>query len=193
MWMQTANGRKFYLLEPTPEQVHADDIIAALPLIPCFNGAQKAGRYEYPYSVAQHCLFVSRLVAPELALDALLHDAWKIYVGDLTRPLNQLLNSISNGRWGDVRGGIQNAVAQKFNLTFPLPDEVEDGDRQARANELRDIMADVPELWSLKLPEPTDEILVPLNPSVVRELFRERLEILQGIQTAIAKAKGGDQ
>jgi uncharacterized protein len=174
LWMQTANGRKFYLLNPTAEQVFADDIFAALPLIPCFNGAQENGKHEYPYSVAQHCLLVSRLVAPELALDALLHDAWKIYVGDLTRPLNQLLNQISNGHWNIVRGGIQNAVAQKFNLTFPLPDAVEDGDRQARANELRDVMADVPELWSLKLPEPTSEIITPLHPSIVRAQYVER-------------------
>lgn len=178
LWMQTANGRKFHLLQPTPEQVFVDDIFAALPLIPCFTGAQKDGKHEYPYSVAQHCLLVSRLVAPELALDALLHDAWKIYVGDLTRPLNQLLNRISDGRWGLVRADIQYAVARKFNLVFPLSDAVEDADRQARANELRDIMADVPELWSLKLPEPTSEIITPLHPENVRVQYVERFNAL---------------
>jgi len=174
MWMQTANGRKFSLLDPTPDQVHADDIIAALPLIPCFTGAQKAGKHEYPYSVAQHCLLVSRLVSPELALDGLLHDAWKVYVSDLTRPLNQLLNQISDGRWGKVRFNIQQAVAQKFDLTFPLPDAVEDGDRLARATELRDIMAPVPEPWNLQLPEPVSETIAPLHPNIVRQQFAAR-------------------
>jgi hypothetical protein len=74
MWMQTANGRKFQLMEPSPDHVYADDIIAAIPLIPCFTGAQKDGKHEFAYSVAQHCLLVSRLVAPELALDGLLHE-----------------------------------------------------------------------------------------------------------------------
>jgi uncharacterized protein len=174
LWMQTANGRKFYLLEPSPDQVFADDIIAALPLIPCFTGAQKANKHEYAYSVAQHCLLVSRLVSPELALDALLHDAWKIYVSDLTRPLNHLLNFISDGEWGNVRARIQRAVAERFNLTFPLPDAVEDGDRLARATELRDIMADVPELWSLKLPEPVEETIVTRHPFLIREAFKKR-------------------
>lgn len=145
MWMQTATGLCFDLLEPTPDQVHAEDILAALPLIPCFTGAQAANRHEFAYSVAQHCILVSHLVDPNLALGALLHDAWKVYVSDLTRPLNMLLNEISDGEWHRVRSRIQEAVALKFGTPFPLPEAIEEGDRIARATELRDIMAPPPE------------------------------------------------
>jgi hypothetical protein len=180
LWMQTANGRKFPLLDPRPEHVFADDIISALPLIPCFTGAQKAGKWDWPYSVAQHCTLVSRLVAPELALDALLHDAWKVYVGDLTRPLNHLLNDISNGRWGDVRNRIRQAVAVRFGVRWPLPDAVEEADRLARAIELRDVMPKVPELWDLVLPDPpANRDIFVWSPDTTRKTFAARWRELQ--------------
>src|SRR6185503_15749844 len=161
-------------LEPKPSQVHAEDIIAALPLIPCFTGQQEADRHEFAYSVAQHCILVSHLVEPKLALGALLHDAWKVYVSDLTRPLNILLNQISNGEWHRVRTRIQEVVALKFGTPFPLPHAIEHGDMIARATELRDVMAPPPEDWGLKLPAPDNEIIVPLHPAIVRNRFRQR-------------------
>jgi uncharacterized protein len=174
MWIQTATGKRFDLLEPKPEQVHPEDIISALPFIPCFTGQQQANKFQYAYSVAQHCHLVSNLVEDDLALDALLHDAWKIYVSDLTKPLNQLLNQISGNEWGAVRGRIQATVAERFNLQYPLPDAIEQGDMMARATELRDIMAPAPEPWSLKLPKPFNYEITPYAPSVVRDLFQTR-------------------
>lgn len=174
MWIQTATGGKFHLLQPTTAEVNATDILAALPLVPCFAGQQEAGRHEYAYSVAQHCLLVSYLVPDEFALDGLLHDAWKVYIGDLTRPLNQLLKLITNGRWRTVRNRVQRAVALRFNTRHPLPAEVEEGDLLARATELRDVMAPPPEPWSLKLPKPHHEIIIPQSPMEVRRRFERR-------------------
>jgi hypothetical protein len=73
-----------------------------------------------------------------------------------------------------VRAGIQEAVAKRFSTAFPLPEPVERGDMIARATELRDVMAPAPEPWSLELPPPDDEIIVPLHPTIVRKRFKER-------------------
>ena len=173
MWMQTASGARFDLDDPKPEQVFSGDIIAALPFIPCFTGAQKKEHADYPYSVAQHCLLVARLVPPSLALDALLHDAWKVYVGDFTKPLNQLLNSISDNRYQEIRGRIQRVVAERFGVQYPLPDAVELADQIARATECRDILAPSEEKWSQELPKAAVEELMPLPSRYVRKLYQE--------------------
>jgi hypothetical protein len=65
-------------------------------------------------------------------------------------------------------------VAKKFHTRWPLPDAVEHGDMLARATELRDVMAPVPEPWALELPPPACEIIIPLHPSIVRQQYRER-------------------
>lgn len=46
-----SNRKKFDLLEPETSQVDPEDIIAALPFIPCFTGQQAASRHEFAYSV----------------------------------------------------------------------------------------------------------------------------------------------
>jgi hypothetical protein len=179
MWIQTATGCKFDLLHPTPEQVHREDILAALPHIPCFTGQQQARRHEHTYSVAQHCLIVSSLVDEKQAIAGLLHDAWKVYVGDLTKPLNELLNEISFGRWTSIRNGIQQAVALRFNTPYPLPEEVEAADRLARATELRDIMAPPPEPWEIEFPPPITHVIRPYHPEAIRQSFARRWSALE--------------
>lgn len=175
LWMQTATGRRFDLDECNADQVDAEDIVAALPFIPCFTGAQRTEHEEYPYSVAQHCLLVARLVSAELAFDALMHDAWKAYIGDFSKPLSSLLNSISEGRYQATRERIQRAVAIKFGLKFPLPDAVEIADQIARATECRDILASSREPWSQSLPAPCNEVLIPLPTRIVRRQFHDTL------------------
>ena len=84
-----ASGRKFWPLDPKPEEVHLEDIILALSQM-CRWG----GRCARFYSVAQHSVWVARRVAtthPHLALQALLHDAAEAYVGDQVRPIKSAL------------------------------------------------------------------------------------------------------
>lgn len=83
-WILTFSGERFYPFSPAPEEVKTKDIAHALANICRFNGHTRGF-----YSVAAHSVHVSRLVPPEFALEALLHDAAEAYVGDMVRPLKR--------------------------------------------------------------------------------------------------------
>ncbi|MFA5286352.1 MAG: hypothetical protein WC347_12205, partial [Smithellaceae bacterium] len=76
--IHTFSGIAFDLLNPKPEMILLEDIIHSLALINRFNGAA-----IFPYSVAQHSLYVASLLPSELKLHGLLHDAAEAYVGDM--------------------------------------------------------------------------------------------------------------
>lgn len=176
MWVQTATGLRFDFVEPKTIQVSPYDILGSLPFIPCFTGGQQYLRHEFAYSVAQHSLLVSWILdGTPLALCGLLHDSWKIYTSDLTKPLNLVINRISDDEWSKLRCVWQSVVAKRFRTPYPLPDAVEEADLVARATEARDILAPPPEPWQLvKLPQPLAELIIPLHPTIVREQFEAR-------------------
>ena len=66
-WIQTYSGRRFSLTEPSAEDVDIDDVAHALSLLCRFTG-----HVSEHYSVAQHCVIVSRLVPTEHALAGIL-------------------------------------------------------------------------------------------------------------------------
>jgi len=71
-----------------------DDVAHSLSLINRYNGHSPT-----PFSVAQHSLLVSKILAarqegPLLQLFGLLHDAHEAYLGDITKPMKTLLDSV---------------------------------------------------------------------------------------------------
>ena len=69
-YIETVSGRKFYFLNPNPEDIDIEDIAHALSMQCRFTGHTK-----WFYSVAEHAIWVSYLVPVHLALEGLLHDA----------------------------------------------------------------------------------------------------------------------
>lgn len=165
-WIQTHSGKRFDLLEPTPEMVNIHDIAHALSNLCRFNG-----HVRQFYSVAQHSVLVSNLVGDEYALCALLHDATEAYVGDVTRPLKQLLPSYS-----DIEQRVWIAVADKFRLPHDLPMCVKHADNIALVTERRDCLMPCEHRWDGSLdavplrPEP----IRALPPTLAREAFIKR-------------------
>jgi uncharacterized protein len=85
-WMLTYTGISYWPLDPRPEEVEIRDIAHALS-----NLCRYTGHVRKFYSVAEHSVLVSHMVAPEHALQGLLHDAAEAYCNDLARPLKVCL------------------------------------------------------------------------------------------------------
>ena len=78
------------------------------------------GHLEHFYSTAQHSVLMSKLVKPEYALEALLHDVTEVYFHDINKPiknLNPLFDEIERVIW-------QNAIIPYFFrfAGFKLPE-----------------------------------------------------------------------
>ena len=139
--LQTAHG-SLDPFAPSPGMIHPGDLAAGLAI-----------RYRWPggvgrSTVAQHSVECSiRLAtpvheAPELAAWGLLHDAAEAYLPDVPEPLKKHLGWLTGAhfvRFEIIEGRILRAVASRFDLPWPIPDEVLDVDLRLRATEFRDL------------------------------------------------------
>lgn len=141
-WMQLASGRQFFPLDPRPEEIHIEDIASALSKLCRYNGHTK--RF---YSVAEHCVHVARAASPSVALEALMHDASEAYLCDIIRPIKPSLRD-----YGRIESALEQAIAERFDLIYPMPDEVKRLDNAILADERDQAMATPPADWKLTEP-----------------------------------------
>lgn len=113
-WMLTATGKAFWPLDPRPEELCIYDIARSLSLQCRF-----AGHLSEFYSVAQHSIYVSQVCSPQNRMWGLLHDASEAYCQDLIRPVKAHLDS-----YKAIEERIQRCIAERFNLCWPMPDEI---------------------------------------------------------------------
>lgn len=168
-WMQTHSGRRFFPLDPRPEEVFIEDIAPALGKLCRFGGQCRKF-----YSVAEHSYHVSHLVPKEHALTALLHDATEAYVGDVIRPLKRYLTG-----YAEIERRIWLAIARHFNLPPDLPQTVVDADNAMLLREADEIMAPPPELWNVA-GTPADRPVWAMLPNVATMFFARRFTELTG-------------
>lgn len=170
-WIQTYTSKRFDLLDPKPAMIDVLDIAHALSNLCRFNG--HITRF---YSVAQHSVLVSNLVGPEHALCALLHDATEAYVGDMTRPLKQLMP-----RFSEIEAGVWLAIAERFGLPQTLPPAVKHADNIALVTERRDLLKPCEHRWDAALeavpPHPTP--IRAMDPGPARNAFIDRFARLR--------------
>lgn len=109
-WMGTASGRQFWPLEPRAEDVDVADIVRGLAMTCRYGGQVK--RY---YSVAEHCVVVSRHVDPRFAREALFHDCAEAYIGDMIRPLK---HQAAMKPFREAEAAIEEAVFEALGLAW---------------------------------------------------------------------------
>lgn len=148
LYIQTFTGKKFYYFNPNTEAVDILDIATALSRTCRFSGMSR----EF-YSVAEHSYHCSYLVPPELALEALLHDASEAYTGDLPKPLKRGIAKVIE----PLEDEILSMIFDKWDLEFPFPPEIKKVDMQMLYWERHAIMGSPDNQW---------EDLKGLNPDI---------------------------
>lgn len=168
-WMQTYTGKAFYPLDPRPHDIDPVDIAHALSMI-CRYG----GHVSRFYSVAEHCVLMSRTVSKENALWALLHDASEAYLGDMIRPLKYHMPE-----YRTVEAYLMEVICYRFDLEPRQPQEVTTADTRILLDEKKELMVGEALPWdALQGLEPLQVYVSGWVPSAAEQAYLERLEEL---------------
>ena len=149
--IETFSGILFDLENPKSTDIRLVDIAHALSATNRF-----AGHCKQPYSVAQHSVLCS-LHSSEPRW-SLCHDTAEAYVGDMTRPLKQML--------GKAYREIEQRILYAIGIYFKLPPyeeyaaEIKKIDNRLLVTEKRDLMPDN-EWWYLQDVEPLPDEIIP--------------------------------
>lgn len=164
--IQTRSGKDFDLIEPSKNEFTVEDVAHALS-----NICRYCGHVSEFYSVAQHSVMVSKLVEPQYALIGLLHDASEAFVGDVAKPLKELLPD-----YKQVEARIEEFVLSRFGIDpHNIPASIKTADIIALVTEQRDLMhGPDAELMRKYKVAPLEEKIIPLPPKQAKDLFLER-------------------
>ena len=149
-WLQTYSGVQFWPLAPRPEDIRLVDIAHSLAMQCRFGGHV----LEF-YSVAEHSVRIARELPDDLKIWGLLHDAGEAYLTDIPKPLKPHLPE-----YNGFEDEVLKAVAQRFDLSWPIPEKVMYLDVVMLATEQRDVMAPPPAPWN-KMPDPLPAKIEP--------------------------------
>lgn len=174
-WILTYTGKKFYALDPWPEDIDIRDIARALSMTCRFSG--HVNRF---YSVAQHSVLVSELVPKEYALTGLLHDAAEAYLTDIPSPIKH--NMKMSEEYRQMENNVLSVIMAKYGGTFPLSDEVEKIDHNIVGTEAIELFNKFPD-WVLDRNLLIYDVEIqPLSPYNAEKLFLRRFNKLTGGQ-----------
>ena len=170
-YLQTVSGRWVNPFDPDPAQFDAGDIARALA-----NQCRFGGHSRVFYSVAQHCVIVSRVVEErggdvEDVFAALMHDASEAYLGDMPHPLKH--RSELGAAFRDAEARLEAAIRDRFEIKPDVP-EVKRVDRALLATERRAFSAEAWHWPELEDVEPLDLELTAWLPDKAADEFARR-------------------
>lgn len=157
--VRVRSGAMIDLQSPEGAEFLPSDIAHSLAHLCRYNG-----HVSQFYSVADHSLRVADIVSPENKLTALMHDATEAYLGDMVRPLKQIMPD-----YRALEGRLWRAIAQRFGMPAEIPQEVHDADEAVGRAEWRDLVV------GHKAP-----LLIPRSPLQSACDFLEMFNLLTG-------------
>lgn len=161
-YIETFTGKKFHLDDPDPESIDIIDIAAALGK-KCRYGGQCA-RF---YSVAQHCVLVSRYT--DDPLEGLLHDAHEAYIPDMPKPFKALIDG-----WRDLEDRLEATILETFGLASPVSKDTKRVDSAILADEVNQLIRSRgDDRWVLP-EEPVGVAIVPWTPTSATARFLDQ-------------------
>jgi hypothetical protein len=160
-------------------EISVEDIAHSLARQCRFNG-----HCDGFYSVAEHCLEVSRQVPEKFALWGLLHDAAEPYLSDQVRPVKgscyyyrRQADRLESYRECEER--ILRCVADRFCLDFPVPKEVGEADDRMLSTERQQLFDDRQPHWgALNGIEPYPIVLRCMEYGLAEKMFLRRFKEL---------------
>ena len=168
-FISTYTGKKFYPLDPRPEEIDIYDIAHALS-----NQCRFAGHCTGFYSVAQHCVLVSLMCPEKDAMWGLLHDATEAYLSDVPSPLKRCPEFVF---YRDAETNLMHAICDVFRLDRDEPPSVKLVDKRILATEARDMTMTEGRGWVTEA-EPYDFHIKPWSPEYARARYLSRLHEL---------------
>ena len=152
-WSQSFSGKRYWVLDPHPDDINLIDIVIGLA-----NASRYRGQTMFFYSVLTHCILVSRAVealalergwgieaAKEAALEGLLHDASEAYIGDVARPLKR---SKAMRGYCEVEALWDEVIRERFGIKSSTQSRkiVDEADKRIVLDEVYTFMRD-PDMW----------------------------------------------
>lgn len=158
----TFTGRRFWPLDPRPEDIDLRDIARALSM-QCRWG----GHVREFISVAQHSVLVAEHLPVGLALRGLLHDAAEAYLVDVPSPIKKYLIG-----YGKIEARLLSVIGERFGIPYldVMTEEVRIEDVRALATEQRDLRKPV-DGWEPPM-APWREHIYSWSPSQAEGYFR---------------------
>lgn len=162
------SGAWFDFCAPDSSEFTIEDIAHGLA-----NICRYSGQCRKFYSVAEHSILVSE-TAEGFELEALLHDAAEAFLGDITRPLKQMLPEYKR-----IETEVERAILDRFGVIWPLPQQVKQADLRVLAAEQKQIMPEGTDGWVRgQKVEPAPIVVRHLSPDAAKSLFLSRFEAL---------------
>ena len=96
--------------------------------------ARFSGQTDRPYYVSQHCVLVSKMVPPEHALAALLHDGCEAFMADVPSPLKKLIPG-----YVELEKRAEEDMCKRFGVKFPFHPSIKEADNLIFEIERRDM------------------------------------------------------
>lgn len=174
------SGNYFDMLDPEGSEFTIYDIAHGLS-----NVCRFAGQCSFFYSVAQHSVAVSRTVPPEYAYAALMHDAAEAFIGDVTKPLKDLLPE-----YRAIENRVEAAIFARFSVPTPLDPIVKRADVQMLATEQRHLMKNRDDWDYTRGYEPLDIEIPAMSPIVARMAFIDRYHEIVPPSPSAARSEG---
>lgn len=173
-WIGLLSGAILHYDHPETSDVTIYDLASALS-----NVCRFSGHLPCFYSVAQHLVNTSRIVKPEFAFDALMHDTAEAFTNDIPTPLKWVFPQFK-----EIETKIEAGMSKLFGFNFPYPPEVKLADTQMLLLEKKYVKVDDnfwPDYQGYEFEHLIDLVdLKPWQPVRARREFLERYEELKG-------------